>query len=243
MICAKNVSFPVLVTSTLSKPCLFIVAPMTGSPVFLFTGIDSPVASDSSIKDSPSMTFPSEGIFSPGFMIITSPTDSSDVKTSISCPSTRILAVFAPNSISFLIANDALPLALDSKNFPIKWNVMIVVAISMNVVIGKKSPSKPIKYGGSDPKDTKTSILGLLALRDLKLALCTCEPNIKTTGNPMSATITVYPKIGMINMCITISVIITAEIDAEINIFFLAFCIFKTSGSTLTSISSSSMMS
>ena len=120
MICAKNVSFPVFVTSTFNNPCLLMVAPITGSPVLLLTGIDSPVASDSSIKDSPSMTLPSEGIFSPGLMIITSPTDNSDVKTSISCPSTKILAVFAPNSISFFIANDAFPLALDSRNFPIR---------------------------------------------------------------------------------------------------------------------------
>ena len=43
----------------------------------------------------------------------------------------------------------------------------MVVAISMNVVIGKNRPNRPIKYGGNDPKDTKTSMLGLPDLSDL----------------------------------------------------------------------------
>jgi hypothetical protein len=45
----RNVSFPTLVTSTCSEPLPLMVAPRTLSPVFFRTGIDSPVAIDSSI--------------------------------------------------------------------------------------------------------------------------------------------------------------------------------------------------
>ena len=61
-----------------------MVAPVTKSPTPFFTGIDSPVASDSSIMLLPSIIFPSVGIFSPGLIIMISLMLNSFVATSIS---------------------------------------------------------------------------------------------------------------------------------------------------------------
>merc|ERR1711879_159677 len=121
-----------------------------------------------------SIMIPSVGTFSPGLTTIISPTCRSATGTSISFPSTITFAVLAPISSNFLIACDARPLALISRYLPIKWKVMIVVAISMNVVTGIKNPNKPIKYGGNDPRVTNTSMFGLQFLKALKLPPCPC---------------------------------------------------------------------
>ena len=211
-----------------------MVAPITSWPFSLFTGMDSPVAIDSSTRLLPSTTTPSVGIFSPGRTNIISPICKSFIGTSISLPSTIILALFAPISKSFLIAWDAFPFARTSKYFPSKWKVIMVVAISTKVCIGIKNPNNPIKYGGKDPRDTNTSILGLLFLSALKLPTWTCHPVPNTTGSPSNTTIGKYPGTGITNIFIIIIVIIIPDIARDISIFLFAL---------LTSISSSSISS
>ena len=71
-ICARAVSAPTLVARYLKLPLLLIVAPMTVSPGFFATGMDSPVSIDSSTCDSPSSTSPSTGILLPGRITTTS---------------------------------------------------------------------------------------------------------------------------------------------------------------------------
>ena len=54
-------------------PVVLIVPPITSSPIFVETGIGSPVTIDWSTAEEPSVTTPSTGIRSPGLMITTSP--------------------------------------------------------------------------------------------------------------------------------------------------------------------------
>ncbi len=95
---ARKLSLPTLVALTLMRPFWLIVAPITSSPGPFRTGIDSPVAIDSST-----------GI-------------------SFSSPFSMILAVLAPSSRSFRMACEALPLAVSSMYRPVKWNDMIMAA-------------------------------------------------------------------------------------------------------------------
>ena len=68
-------------------PVVFTVAPMTASPIFLETGIGSPVSIDSSTAEAPSVTTPSTAIFSPGLTITRSPGTRASTATSASRPS------------------------------------------------------------------------------------------------------------------------------------------------------------
>ncbi len=63
----KAVSLPTFVASIVKLPFLFIVAPITLSPICFSTGIDSPVNIDSSTEELPLIITPSTGTFSPGF--------------------------------------------------------------------------------------------------------------------------------------------------------------------------------
>ena len=65
-ICARAESCPTCVASMMSVPFWFMDPPITAELTVLFTGIDSPVISDSSTIESPSITRLSTGIFSPG---------------------------------------------------------------------------------------------------------------------------------------------------------------------------------
>ncbi len=109
--CERKVSLPTRLASTFNSPSWLTVAPMTSSPGRLLTGMLSPVAIDSSTALSPFNTIPSVGIFSPGRTIITSPTVTLSMGTSISWPSTNTRAVLAPSSSSLRMAWDARPLA------------------------------------------------------------------------------------------------------------------------------------
>ncbi len=111
---ARNVSSPTPVARTRSIPSLLIVAPMTWSPSPFSTGIDSPVASDSSTALRPPITTPSVGIFSPGRTMSTSPTSISSIGTSTSPPSRSTRAVFASSESSFWIAAEVRPRAFVS---------------------------------------------------------------------------------------------------------------------------------
>ena len=81
---ARAVSSPTFAASNLTEPDWLIDPPITSSPGFLETGIDSPVTRDSSMDVSPSMIFPSTGTLSPGLRMIMSPIFTSEVGTSSS---------------------------------------------------------------------------------------------------------------------------------------------------------------
>ncbi len=123
---ARKVSSPTPVARTLSIPSLLIVAPITSSPSPFSTGIDSPVASDSSTELWPAITSPSVGIFSPGRTIRTSPTPTSSTGTSTSRPSRSTRAVFASRESSFWIAAEVRPRAFVSTKRPVRWMAMII---------------------------------------------------------------------------------------------------------------------
>ena len=99
---------------------------MTVSPSSLSTGIDSPVASDSSTALCPETTTPSVGIFSPGLTTIRSPTRTSEIGTSCSPSSRRILALRASRDSSFWMAAEVRPLARVSTYLPVRWIAMII---------------------------------------------------------------------------------------------------------------------
>jgi len=113
-ICERNVSAPTLVAWMVSRPPWFTVAPITASPGPLSTGIDSPVAMDSSTVLSPLRMTPSVGILSPGRTNSVSPTRTCASGTRYSCPSTSTVACLAPSCRSLRMACDARPLALAS---------------------------------------------------------------------------------------------------------------------------------
>lgn len=65
-ICDSVVSWPTWVASTNKDPFWLMVPPITESPGFLMTGMDSPVIRDSSAVDVPWRTLQSTGILAPG---------------------------------------------------------------------------------------------------------------------------------------------------------------------------------
>ena len=111
-------SAPTFVARKRRLPVVFIVAPMTSSPGPLATGIDSPVIIDSSTAEAPSTTTPSTGIFEPGRTTTTSPTTTSSIGISVSCPSRTTRAVFGWSPMSFSIASEVRPRALTSIAMP-----------------------------------------------------------------------------------------------------------------------------
>jgi hypothetical protein len=90
-ICASSVCAPTRVTLITMAPVVLTVAPMSGSPGRLATGMGSPVIMDSSTALCPSSTVPSVGTFSPGRIRNRSPSTISSIETSLSEPSGRIL--------------------------------------------------------------------------------------------------------------------------------------------------------
>ena len=138
-ICARAVSVPTRVALTRRFPCWLIVAPKTSSPAPLSTGSDSPVSMLSSSDDVPSTIVPSVGIFSPGRTTMRSPRCSSATGSMTSESPRRILASFAPSSIRVLIACEARPFALASKNLPRRMKVTIAPAVSKNRGLSTKN--------------------------------------------------------------------------------------------------------
>lgn len=65
-ICDSVVSWPTWVASINNDPFWLMVPPITESPGFLMTGMDSPVIRDSSAVDVPWSTLQSTGILAPG---------------------------------------------------------------------------------------------------------------------------------------------------------------------------------
>ena len=73
---------------------------------------------------------PSAGILPPGLIMTRSPDTRSSTGISPSIPILSTMAVFGVRSISFFIASEVLPLALDSRNLPKVINVSITPADS-----------------------------------------------------------------------------------------------------------------
>ena len=84
----------------------------------------------SSINDSPLVTIPSTGIFSPGFIRIKSFINTSFMGINSSFPFLTTVISFGCKSINFFIADEALVFALSSRKRPSKINVMITTADS-----------------------------------------------------------------------------------------------------------------
>ncbi|MNC65649.1 hypothetical protein D3C75_1159590 [compost metagenome] len=100
------------------------------SPTFFSTGKLSPVNMDSSTEVRPSITSPSTAILSPGFTITISPTTTSSIGTFSSTPSRTIRAVLAPSPINVLIASEVRPFANTSNNLPNSTNVINTALVS-----------------------------------------------------------------------------------------------------------------
>ncbi len=130
MICASIVSFPTRVALKWKLPILLIVAPMTVSPGFFSTGMLSPVIIDSSMVEAPSITMPSTGTFSPGLTITISSANTSSILIAASCPFLITVAFLGRRPISFLMASEVCPLALASRNRPIRISAMIIDEVS-----------------------------------------------------------------------------------------------------------------
>ncbi len=112
---ARVVSAPTRVARTRIRPEVLMVAPVTGLSGPTSTGTDSPVTSEASTADEPSMTTPSVAIFSPGRTTTTSPTRSRSAGTLNSSPSRSTAASLAPRSSRALRASPAFRLALASR--------------------------------------------------------------------------------------------------------------------------------
>ncbi len=100
VIWASRVPDPTWVARTTSRPLMFTVAPVTGSPGPTSAGIDSPVTSEASTAELPSSTTPSVAIFSPGRTTNRSPVASSSTATRCSVPSRSTATVLAPSRAS-----------------------------------------------------------------------------------------------------------------------------------------------
>ena len=105
--CASAVSFPTAVASISRTPSPSIVPPITRSPSFFSTGMDSPVSMDSSTEERPDRTTPSTGTASPGLTRSRSPGTTSASGTSRSAPFSIRRAVRGARLSSRRTASDA----------------------------------------------------------------------------------------------------------------------------------------
>jgi hypothetical protein len=96
----------------------------------LVTGIGSPVIIDSSTGELPDRTVASTGTFSPGRMMISSPTATSSMGISVSAPSRTTRAVRACKPSRARIASPVPAFALASSRRPNKMRVMMTPTAS-----------------------------------------------------------------------------------------------------------------
>ena len=127
MICAKVVSPPTRVASTMSEPVVFTVAPITSSPTFTVSGTGSPVIMEASIAELPSTILPSVGIFSPGRTTKRIPT--SRASKGISVPSSK-RAVRGLKPAKARMASPERCLARASNHLPNKIRATMAAAVS-----------------------------------------------------------------------------------------------------------------
>ena len=130
VICASSVPDPTWVAQTTSRPLMFTVAPVTGSPGPTSAGIDSPVTSDVSMAELPSTTTPSVAIFSPGRTTNRSPAASSSTGTRCSAPSRSTATVLAPRAASAVRAEPDRSRARASRYRPASTAVVTPAATS-----------------------------------------------------------------------------------------------------------------
>ncbi|MBA7581794.1 hypothetical protein ES708_23705 [subsurface metagenome] len=115
-------SSPTLSTLALKVPVRFREPPVTLLPLFLLTGKDSPVIIDSSTEETPSSTFPSTGILSPGLTKTKNPALTASIGM-VNSPSENITrASFAWSLIRAFISLAALSRRCDSINLPVSKN-------------------------------------------------------------------------------------------------------------------------
>ena len=88
-ICESTVSAPTWVARITQPPLSSTVAPVTGSPAVLETGLDSPVIIDSSIRASPATITPSVGTRSPFLTTSRSPVAMASMSVSVKCAGLR----------------------------------------------------------------------------------------------------------------------------------------------------------
>ena len=109
---------------------MLIEPPITLSPCFLATGIDSPVTKDSSIAVSPPVISPSTGTLSPGFNIRISPIFTSEVGITSSFPLRITLACGGTRLKRACNASVVPRLLFISIQWPNKTNVVSIAAAS-----------------------------------------------------------------------------------------------------------------
>jgi len=124
IICARAVSFPILVVSISKLHNLFIVHPYTLAPTIFSTGILSPVSIDSSMLECPTIKTPSIGTFSHGLTMIISPFFTCSIGISIIVLPLLTLAVLGANPMSLAIVCDVDHFAFASKSFPKETNMI-----------------------------------------------------------------------------------------------------------------------
>ena len=106
------------VTFTFKRPFILIHPFITLSPADTSIGIDSPVSAVVFRLEEPSVIIPSRGTFSPGFIIIISPTDASSGSICSTFPSLSTLTYSGHISISADMEFLLFPTAIDSKRSP-----------------------------------------------------------------------------------------------------------------------------
>ena len=118
VICASSVSAPTRVARTVSRPLMLSVAPVTSSPGPTSAGVDSPVTSDASTAERPSVTTPLVPNFSPGRTTNSSPACRVPTATRCSVPWRSTATVLAPSPASAVSAPPERARALASRYRP-----------------------------------------------------------------------------------------------------------------------------
>ena len=127
---ASTVSLPTCAARMINEPRWLIVPANTLSPFFFSTGTGSPLIILSSTYESPSESWPSTGICSPGRTTTKSPTWSFSIKISSSTPLRRTRAALGCIPINLRMAVEVFPLARSSINFPVRTKAIITAEAS-----------------------------------------------------------------------------------------------------------------
>ena len=126
IILARVVFSPTFEARNLKLPFLFTVAEITSSPIFFSTGMLSPVMADWSTYPQPSITNPSTGMLSPGFIRTISPDTTCSLGITVSLPFLITTAVFGTRLTSLSRASEVFALERASRYFPTVTSVRIV---------------------------------------------------------------------------------------------------------------------
>ena len=130
MMRASVVSAPTRAARKTKLPVRLMVPANTFDSGAFATGRLSPVSIDSSTVEAPSVTTPSTGIRSPGRIRTKSPTTTSAVATSASCPPRMTRAVRGASVTSRRMASEVRPRARVSSQRPSTTSVMTTALTS-----------------------------------------------------------------------------------------------------------------